>query len=533
MHTHTVNWGQYNPSPAPGMVRVWTWEALAHGASFVSYFRWRQADKAQEQMHTGLKRVDNSADAAFFEASQTHDELQACQASFSPSAASSSSPFSFSSSAPRQSLSSSSSLLHLPMAALVFSYEAQWMFDIDSKATGNRDVNYIKQCYDLYSALRANSFIVDVVPPRASKITSQHYDVIVVPSLLNVDDEDSRLFLAALASADVEHTPIVLGPRFASKTTDFGVKAAEDSALWSLMHIKVDRVETLRPGLYERVSLVSSSSSLSSSFSTYSSSSSASTGASKSNPKVFEVGVWKEYISVDPAYSHTGSPQVTIEARFGVNSGNVAYTDGDKHSVGVSDAAKTNGAVFKYKNRVYWSFWPTKSFMDAYIQRMCNEYSIKNCAPLTSRTQSEASDDVMDGADAEHIDTDIRLNSILVSETEVAAMMKARSRNARANSSTVKSTPVWSSDASEYQHNTKTTHMNNSQASLRLYIATNYGPEEQPYPFPLSSLPHSGENEDNKGERDDESSTGREKMVFLIGSSDSIAGYGVAVWYYV
>ena len=36
------------------MVRLWTIEALAHGAEVVSYFRWRQAPFAQEQMHAGL-----------------------------------------------------------------------------------------------------------------------------------------------------------------------------------------------------------------------------------------------------------------------------------------------------------------------------------------------------------------------------------------------------------------------------------------------------------------------------------------------
>ena len=36
------------------MVRLWTLEAHAHGADVVSYFRWRQASFAQEQMHAGL-----------------------------------------------------------------------------------------------------------------------------------------------------------------------------------------------------------------------------------------------------------------------------------------------------------------------------------------------------------------------------------------------------------------------------------------------------------------------------------------------
>ena len=55
-----VNWAPYNPEPAEGAVRLWTWEAIAHGAEVVSYFRWRQAPFAQEQMHAGLNRPDGA-----------------------------------------------------------------------------------------------------------------------------------------------------------------------------------------------------------------------------------------------------------------------------------------------------------------------------------------------------------------------------------------------------------------------------------------------------------------------------------------
>ena len=43
-----VNWVPYNPNPLEGMVRLWNWEAFAHGAETVSYFRWRQAPFGQE-----------------------------------------------------------------------------------------------------------------------------------------------------------------------------------------------------------------------------------------------------------------------------------------------------------------------------------------------------------------------------------------------------------------------------------------------------------------------------------------------------
>jgi beta-galactosidase len=60
-----VNWAPHNPAPLPGMVRFWTWEAFAHGAECVSYFRWRQAPFAQEQYHAGLLRPDSVEAPAF------------------------------------------------------------------------------------------------------------------------------------------------------------------------------------------------------------------------------------------------------------------------------------------------------------------------------------------------------------------------------------------------------------------------------------------------------------------------------------
>ncbi len=56
-----VNWARHNPAPMAGMVRLWTLEAMAHGAELVSYFRWRQAPFGQEQLHAGLLRPDDGS----------------------------------------------------------------------------------------------------------------------------------------------------------------------------------------------------------------------------------------------------------------------------------------------------------------------------------------------------------------------------------------------------------------------------------------------------------------------------------------
>ena len=72
-----VNWAPYNPEPLPGMVRLWTWEAFAHGAETVSYFRWRQVPFAQEQMHSGLLQPNSAPAPGYFEVRQVKEELDA------------------------------------------------------------------------------------------------------------------------------------------------------------------------------------------------------------------------------------------------------------------------------------------------------------------------------------------------------------------------------------------------------------------------------------------------------------------------
>jgi len=70
-----VNWAPHNPSPLPGMVRLWGMEAFAHGAEVVSYFRWRQSPVAQEQMHAGLLLSDGTPDVAAGEVQQLAREI--------------------------------------------------------------------------------------------------------------------------------------------------------------------------------------------------------------------------------------------------------------------------------------------------------------------------------------------------------------------------------------------------------------------------------------------------------------------------
>ena len=202
-----VNWAAFNPAPLPGMVRAWTWQAFGHGAEVVSYFRWRQAPFAQEQMHAGLHRPDRSLDHGGVEAAETAREI----ADLGPLPPRGRAP-----------------------VALVFSYEADWLFKVQPQGASFR---WLILAFEMYSALRRLGIDVDIVPPGADLAG---YAAVVVPSLPTAD-------AAFAAKLEALTAPVLLGPRTGSKTRDLQIPPnLPPGPLAALLKLKVNRVESLR-----------------------------------------------------------------------------------------------------------------------------------------------------------------------------------------------------------------------------------------------------------------------------------------------
>ncbi len=206
-----VNWARFNPAPLPGMVRLWTLEAMAHGAELVSYFRWRQAPFAQEQMHAGLLRPDRVDDIGAHEARLAAADIATIGPVGGP---------------PKT-------------VALIFSYESDW---VTSTQPQGRGFSALRLAFEFYSGLRRLGLDVDILPPGASL---DGYRMVVIPSLPIVPDE----VVAQLLAFD---WPVVIGPRTGSKTKSFAIPPdLAPGALQSLIPIKVVRVESLRDGVSE------------------------------------------------------------------------------------------------------------------------------------------------------------------------------------------------------------------------------------------------------------------------------------------
>ncbi|MFZ1479502.1 MAG: beta-galactosidase [Paracoccaceae bacterium] len=203
-----VNWAPYNPAPLPGMVRFWTWEAFAHGAEAVCYFRWRQVPFAQEQMHAGLLRPDSQAAPALAEARQVAAELVEARESVPAQAP----------------------------VALIFDYAADWAWKVQPHGRG---LSYFALVFDHYKALRRAGQSVDILPPSVRDFTG--YRAVFAPGLMQMPDA----LKAALAGAEAE---VVIGPRSGARTADFAIPLPLPPAYPGL-GLTVSRVESLRPDM--------------------------------------------------------------------------------------------------------------------------------------------------------------------------------------------------------------------------------------------------------------------------------------------
>ena len=201
-----VNWAPYNPAPLPDMVRLWTWEAIAHGAEVVSYFRWRQAPFGQEQMHAGLQRSDGDWADGAAEAAEVAKEIAALGEDFETA----SSPI-----------------------GLVFDYASAWAWDTQPQG---KDFDYFRLVFDVYRGLRRLGLSVDILPSDTNNFGDRK--LICIPGLFAWTPELKEAIKAFSGE-------ILAGPRTGSKTTAFKIPKALPPEVPGL-ECKIIAVESLR-----------------------------------------------------------------------------------------------------------------------------------------------------------------------------------------------------------------------------------------------------------------------------------------------
>jgi beta-galactosidase len=157
-------WDKYfTMNPDPPLYRTWSYQAIAHGADAINYYRWRQSWFGTEQLSIFILNWDSYAGDRYKVVAQMGNELPKIT----------------------KLLQGSSVVSDV---ALLVSPDSRWSFRIQPHTS---KFSYDALVNDYYKALRQMQTNVDLVFPQQD---FSHYKVIVAPALLVVDrDLGARL----------------------------------------------------------------------------------------------------------------------------------------------------------------------------------------------------------------------------------------------------------------------------------------------------------------------------------------------------
>jgi beta-galactosidase len=171
MEEQTGKSGQptFSPQPEPGQVRLWSYQAIAHGAMGINYFRWDTNTAGAEEYWHGMLNHDRSHSPAFDEIQQTLKELK----------------------------SLGSAHLNAPYVAdlaLCFDFNADWALAIQP---GQPKLKYTTESLSWYGCISASHAGVDIVDATSDL---SRYKVLFAPVMYIVTQQQAdriRAFVQA------------------------------------------------------------------------------------------------------------------------------------------------------------------------------------------------------------------------------------------------------------------------------------------------------------------------------------------------
>ncbi len=129
----------FSPQPEKGQVRLWSYQAIAHGAMGINYFRWDTATFGAEEYWHGMLNHDRSKSPGFDEIVQTVRELKTLGPEFLYSE-------------------------YESETALYFDYDCSWANKIQP---GHYALNYVDQATSWYGAISPSHTGINVIGPGA------------------------------------------------------------------------------------------------------------------------------------------------------------------------------------------------------------------------------------------------------------------------------------------------------------------------------------------------------------------------------
>lgn len=157
------NWQTQCALKRPGVMRLWSYQAMAHGAEAIMYFQWRRTRGGIEKFHGAVvEHVGTSEPRVFREVAQLGTELEHLGT---------------------QTLGG-----RVPaQVAVLFDWENWWA--VEYAVGPSRDLKYVSQCRQFFAALHEQGIACDIVSPEADL---SKYKVVIAPVLYMIKGDRAQ-----------------------------------------------------------------------------------------------------------------------------------------------------------------------------------------------------------------------------------------------------------------------------------------------------------------------------------------------------
>ena len=214
------NWQPVNALKRPGILRLWSYAALAHGADTIMYFQWRRGRGGCEKFHGAVVEHGGRSDTRVFrEVSALGAEL----ARLGDAALGGRTP---------------------ARAAVMFDWENWWQ--IEAAVGPVEDKAYVETVRKHYAALWRRNVPVDIVF-RDSDLGG--YDLVIAPMLHMVTPDMAERIKAMVARGGTFVTTYFSGVVDATNLAHEGYPGP----LRELLGIRVEEIDALYPGQQNRI----------------------------------------------------------------------------------------------------------------------------------------------------------------------------------------------------------------------------------------------------------------------------------------
>jgi beta-galactosidase len=218
-----TNWQTYNSLKRPGVMRLMSYQAVAHGADAVMFFQMRRSRGACEKFHGAVIEHSGRSDTRVFrEVSGLGKELQDLKDSFLGSTLKAE-------------------------AALWFDWESWWA--VENSMGPSAALNYVDEVYKHYRPFSEKNIPIDVIGPESDL---SHYKLIMAPLLYMIHPGTAEKLTDFVNKGGILVTTFMSG---IADTSDRVFPGGAPGPLKELLGLWSEEIDALPPEQHNRIIL--------------------------------------------------------------------------------------------------------------------------------------------------------------------------------------------------------------------------------------------------------------------------------------